>query len=352
MRRHSYLEGVEQVSIFSKQRMGIDLGTAQTIIYLENKGIVLREPTVLAQDVESQNNLAFGKEAQDLLGRTSDKIELIYPIQHGTIHSFTLTKDLLAYFIKKMAVRRIGRPEVVIGAPSNISKIERKALIDAVRELGVHRAMIVDETFAAALGADLDIYQPKGHMIVDIGAGTTDIASISYGETIANATLTVAGHQMNENIISYIRERLHLVIGQQTAERIKREIGNAHFLNHETEATMTISGQDLASGVPKEVQVGESLVAEALDEVIMPMVQAMKEVLSQTPPELSADIYSEGVYLCGGGALLNRLPERLQAEIGVPMNLIDNPLDVVAIGAGRLVKKIHDYASLAERYQR
>ncbi|UPQ85353.1 rod shape-determining protein [Ignavigranum ruoffiae] len=339
------------MSIFSKQRMGIDLGTAQTIIYLENKGIVLREPTVLARKTDNQEIVAFGKEAQDLLGRTSDKIELVHPIQNGTIHSFSLTKELLAYFIKKMAIRRIGRPEVVIGAPGQISKVERKALVDALRELGVHRAMIVDETFAAALGANLAIYEPRGHMIVDIGAGTTDIASISYGEIIANQTLMVAGQQMNDNIISYIRERTNVLIGQQTAERIKQELGNAYYQNQEIEQTMIISGQGLASGIPTEIEVRESLIASALDEIIHQVVLAMKEVLSHTPPELSADIFAEGIYLCGGGALLNRLPERLQTEIGVPVNLVDNPLDVVAIGAGELVKRIHDYASLAERYQ-
>ena len=337
------------MTIFSKQRLGIDLGTAQTLIYLEKKGIVLREPTVLARNKDTEEILAFGKEAEELRGRTSETIELVYPIQNGVIHSFTLTKQLLNHFMKQAAIRRIGRPEVVICAPSHVSKVERKALVDAIRELGFHRAMIVDEPFAAAIGAGLAIDAPIGRMIVDIGGGTTDIATISYGEIIDNTTLSLGGNHMNHVISSYIRKEMGMLIGIRTAETLKIKLGNA-FLNAEDQVQyLSIAGRDLAKGVPVKKDVKDSLVAKALSEVIDQIVTAIKEILSVTPPELAADILSEGIYLCGGGSLLPRLCERLSNDIGLPVQLVDAPLDVVAIGAGNLLKKMSIYSRREER---
>lgn len=340
------------MTIFSKQRLGIDLGTTQTIIYLGKKGIVLREPTVIAKNIESGELVAFGKEASLLQGRTSDKIELIYPIQNGVIHNFTLTKQLLAYFVKKVAVHRFGRPEVVICAPSHITKVERKAVVDAVRDLGVHRAMIVDEPFAASIGANLAIDQARGRLIVDIGGGTTDIALISFGEIIESQTLGLGGNYLNQVISQYIRQEFKTIIGDQTAEKIKIELGNAFMSSKDIERTMLVSGRDLVTGVPREIKVTESLVADALSEVIQEIVTGIKDVLSVTGPELSADILSDGIYLSGGGALIRRLPDRLSQELGLKCQIVDNPLDVVAIGAGRLFDKMQVYSRREEKKNR
>lgn len=340
------------MAFFTKQGLGIDLGSSNTVIYLDKKGIALREPSIVAKNLKSGEIEAYGKSADDLLGRTSDSYELISPIRNGVIHHFTLTKQFLAYLMKKVSLGGFGQPDVVICAPSNISKVERRALINAVKELGVHRAMIVDEPFAAAVGAGLDIYQPLGRMIIDIGGGTTDIATLSYGEVIANTTLAYAGDQMDEVIMSYVRSAYNMVIGKKTAEQLKQGLGNANFLAEEVENTQRVTGQDLATGVPMEREIGEAFIAHALDEVIQEMIEGVRTVLAMTPPELAADILSEGIYLSGGGALIKRLPERITKETGIPARLVDNPLDVVAIGAGRLITEMQRYLRRAERNSR
>ena len=336
------------MSIFKKQRLGIDLGTANTVMYLEGKGIVLREPTMIARDMKTKALIAFGKEAKDLLGKTSENIEIIYPIQKGVIHHFDLTKQLLTYFIKKVSVKAIGRPEVVIAAPSNISKVERKAFIDAIRELGVHRAMIAEAPFAAAIGANIHFFAPLGRLMVDIGGGTTDIATLSYGEIVDKGMIPVGTQQMNQMIMTYVREHLGMIIGPQTAEDLKNQIGNAAYDPNEMNESVSVKGIDIATRAPIEKTVPEELVAQALNEVIEHITMKIREVLSVTPPELAADILSHGMSLCGGGALLKRLPERIQQDVGVPVNIVSNPMDVVAIGAGQLLDQMQHYSKQIE----
>lgn len=340
------------MSIFKKQRLGIDFGTANTVIYLEGKGIVLREPTMIARDIKTKALIAFGKEAKSLVGKTSENIEMIYPIQKGVIHHFDLSKQLLTYFIKKASVKSIGRPEVVIATPSNISKVERKAFIDAIRELGVNRAMIAEAPFAAAIGADIHFFAPLGRLIVDIGGGTTDIATLSYGEIVDQAMIPIGTQHMNQMIMTHIREQLGMMIGPQTAEQIKNNIGNAAFNHQDLNETMTVKGQDIATRTPVEKEVSESLVAQALNEVIDQITLKIREVLSVTPPELAADILSHGMSLCGGGALLKRLGERLSQDVGVPVHIVQTPMDVVAIGAGRLLDQMQHYAKQVEMSNR
>lgn len=340
------------MNIFGKQRLGIDLGSANTIIYIANKGIALREPSIVALDKNTQEIVAFGKEASKLVGRTSDNYETIYPIRNGVIANFTLTKQMLAHFINQALNRSFGKPEVVICAPSKISKVERKAIIDAIRDLGINRAMIIEEPFAAAVGADLEIEEARGKMVVDIGGGTTDIATISYGEIIQSLTLTAAGSSMNEAIQAHVRQAYQLIIGDYTAETLKIVIGNADYAKEDLSDKLMVKGRSITMGVPGEANVESEVIAHAIDEIINQIINAIKQVLEQTPPELSADIMETGIVLTGGGALLKRLPERLEREIGLPVRLADKPIDAVAIGAGLLLNEMNRRSEIIEKKSR
>ena len=332
------------MALFGKQRLGIDLGTANTIIYIENKGIALREPSIIAINSETKEVVAYGKEAAALVGRTSDKYETIHPIQDGVIADFSLTKQLLAFFIKKALHRSLSKPEVVISVPSNISKVERRAVVDALKDLGIGRAMIIDESFSAAVGANLPIYEPRGHLLVDIGAGTTNIALISYGEVVKSLTSRAAGNAMNQAIKELVRTHYHLVIGDQAAEDLKLSIGNAAYADYDKEDTLVVKGRNSGTGLP--------VVAQGLDEVIRQIATGIRQVLEVTPPELAADISENGIVLTGGAALLKRLPERLHDSVGVPVHLSQQPIDSVAIGAGKMLKTMTDQAKEKERNAR
>lgn len=338
--------------LWMKQRLGIDLGTANTIIYIEKKGIALREPSIVATDSETGEIIAYGREAELLAGRTSDKYEIIRPMRDGVIANFDLTKQMLSYFIKKAVRKSFSRPEVVICVPSNITKVERRAVIDAIRELGINRAMIIDEPFAAALGANLNIMEPKGRMVVDIGGGTTDIATISYGEIVNDYTSHAGGNRMNEAIQANVREHYQLAIGYDAAEEIKIKIGNAKFTKQDENDNMLVKGRNVATGVPDSKVVYTDVIAKALNEAITLIVNAVKQVLEITKPELSADILETGIILTGGGALLKRLPERLQDEIGIPVHLANTPMDCVAIGAGKMLKEMNIKGKIAEQKSR
>lgn len=340
------------MAFFGKQRLGIDLGTANTLIYIENKGIALREPSIVAIKKDTKEAVAFGKEAEQLVGRTSDNYEIIRPMKDGVIANFSLTKQMLANFIKKAIHRSFTGPDVVICVPSNITKVERRAVIDAIKDIGIRKALIVDEPFAAALGANLAIYEPRGKMVVDIGGGTTDIAVISYGEIVKGNAIVYGGHKMNEAILDYVRDRYQLVIGMQTAEEIKLAIGNANFTKDDEKEHRVIKGRNIATGLPEEKIVHANVIAEAIDEVINPIITAIKQVLEETPPELAVDVLESGIVITGGGSLLRRLPERIQREIGIPVHLVQVPLDTVVVGAGRLLKEMDNQARLAERERR
>lgn len=342
------------MGLFSKQRLGIDLGTANTIIYIENKGIALREPTLVALSEKTGEAVAFGHEAAALLGRTSDSYKMIYPIQDGVIANFTVTKQLLAYFITKVVKRSFSKPEVVICVPSHISKVEHRAVIDALRELGITRAMIIDEPYAAALGSNLPIQEPKGRMIIDIGGGTTDVAILSYGEIVTSAMIRHGGNRMNQVIKDAIRDYHKASIGEATVEEVKQKIGVALYSPKEDNESdsMLVKGSNIASGIPTEIKITTRFVARALNEVIEEIIRTIQQVLEQTPPELAADLIDNGIVLTGGGSLLRRLPERIQSDIGLPVTLAQTPMDCVAIGAGKTLKQMSIKAKLAEKNSR
>lgn len=340
------------MGIFGKQRLGIDLGTANTIIYVAGKGIALRQPSIIALDKENGQVMAYGKEAAKLVGRTSERYETIHPLRNGVIANFSLTKQMLSYFMQQAMKHSLTKPEVVICVPSKISKVERKAMVDAIRAIGINRAMIVEEAFAAAVGADLAIEEPRGKMVVDIGGGTTDLATISFGEIIHSDTLTYAGSAMNDEISNIVRHHHQVVISYYSAETLKMVIGNALQGPNDFNDKMMIKGRSVATGLPQKVQVDAQLVAKACDVVIQQIVLAIKQVLEQTPPELSADIMETGITLTGGGSLLKRLPERLTQETGLPVNLAKFPMDCAAIGAGNLFNELERQSLIMEKKSR
>ncbi|MGX7109293.1 rod shape-determining protein [Facklamia miroungae] len=336
------------MGIFGKQQIGIDLGTSTTIVYIARKGIALHQPSIVAIDKESNEIVAYGKEASKLVGRTSDRYEMIYPIRNGVIANFSMTKKMLGYFITQALNTSLSKPEVVISAPSQISKVERKAIIDAIKSLGINRAMIVEEAFVAALGADMAIEEARGKMIVDIGGGTTDIATLSYGEIVDSLTLSAASNNMNDEIQSQVRQEHDLMIGNYTAETLKIVIGEALFDPNE-EDHLVVKGRHVVTGVPSEAKISSKTVAKAVDIVINQIIMGMKQVLELTPPELSADIMETGIVLTGGGSLLKHLPDRIQKEIGVPVRRANLPIDCVAMGAGRMFDELDRQSVVIER---
>ncbi|MGF3073243.1 rod shape-determining protein [Facklamia sp. P12945] len=337
------------MGIFGKQQIGIDLGTSTTIIYIARKGIALRQPSIVAIDKESGEVVAYGKEASKLVGRTSNRYEMIYPIRKGVIANFSMTKMMLGHFITQALRHSFSKPEVVISSPSQISKVERKALIDAIKSLGINRAMIVEEAFVAALGANLAIEEARGKMIVDIGGGTTDIATLSYGEIVDSLTLSAASNNMNEEIQSQVRQEHNLIIGNYTAETLKIVIGEALYDPKEENDHLIVKGRDVITGVPNEAKVSTQTVAKAIDVVIHQIILGIKQVLELTPPELSADIMETGIILTGGGSLLKHLPERIEKELGLSVRRADLPIDCVAMGAGRMFNELDRQSSAIER---
>lgn len=327
------------MALFGKQKIGIDLGTTNTQIYIHNKGIALREPSLVAIQKDTKEPVAYGKEAQQLMGKTSENYLLVSPIKEGVIADFSLTKKMLGYFIKKVLIRRSFGLDVVICVPSHISKVEKKAVVDAIKDLGIRRAMIVEESLAALVGVGIDIHQPVGQMIVDIGGGTTDIAVVSYGEVIVSESTVYSGQKMNDVIIEQIRESYQLVISQGTAEDIKIKVGNAHYTEVDKE-TLWVQGRHSATRLPFERAIQAKDISDAIERVLVPLIQSIKFVIEQVPPELIVDIMANGIYLTGGGSLLKRLPERIQNEFNIPVHLAAAPLDTVAVGAGILVRNI------------
>jgi rod shape-determining protein MreB len=322
--------------------IGIDLGTANVLVYVRGKGIVLREPSVVAKDVRNNRTLAVGEEARQMLGRTPSNIQAIRPLRDGVIADFEVTEAMLSYFIKK--VTRAGtflsffrpKPSVVICVPAEITSVEERAVRDAARLAGARSVDIVEEPMAAAIGAGLPIDGPSGNMVVDIGGGTTDVAVISLGGIVVSQSLRVAGNKMDEAIIRHIRRVYNLMIGERTSEEIKIKIGSAHRL--EQELSMEIRGRDLINGLPKTVKITSEEVREALTEPIQAIVEAVKSVLEKTPPELAADIIDRGIIMTGGGALLRGLDVLLGEVTGIPVLVADDPLSCVAVGTGQRVR--------------
>jgi rod shape-determining protein MreB len=327
--------------------MGIDLGTANTLVFVKNKGIVLNEPSIVAINKDNNRILAVGTEAKKMVGRTPGNIVAIRPLKDGVIADFDTTERMLKYFIKKVHKNMaIARPRIVICVPSGITAVEKKAVVEATEQAGARAAYIIEEPLAAAIGSNLPIDEPTGSMVVDIGGGTSEVAVISLGGIVAYQSLRIGGDEMDEAIIYYLKKENNLLVGENTAEKIKMEIGSAFPL--ENEEKMEVNGRDLVTGLPKTIIITSQQVRAALEKTLSDIINAIVEVLDDTPPELASDIMKRGIVLSGGGALLKGLTERISRETHCPVYLAPDPLAAVALGAGKCVE---DFSSL-KRYLR
>ena len=318
--------------------MAVDLGTANTLVYVRGRGIVLNEPSVVAVNVKDGRPLAVGLEAKRMIGRTPSHIQAIRPLKDGVIADFEICEKMLRYFIHKVHQRRWVKPRMVICVPSGITGVEQRAVQEAAEYAGARKpAYIIEEPMAAAIGAGLPVQEPTGNMIVDIGGGTTEVAVISLGGIVASQSVRVAGDELDEAIMQYIKKEYSLALGERTAEEVKITLGSAWPL--EEEITAEIRGRDLVTGLPKTISTSTEEIREAIEEPVSAIVDAVKVTLDKTPPELAADIMEQGITLAGGGALLLGLPERLQHETGMPIYLAPNPLHAVAIGSGQSLEE-------------
>jgi rod shape-determining protein MreB and related proteins len=323
------------LSMFSND-LAIDLGTANTLVYAKNKGIVVREPSIVAVNKITGKVEAVGKEAKEMLGRTPGNIVAIRPMKDGVIADFEITEEMLNYFIKAAHGRSfLVKPRIVISVPSEITQVEKRAVKDSALRAGATEVYLIEQAMAAAIGAGLPITDPTGNMIVDIGGGTTDVAVISLAGIVYSRSVRVAGNEMDEAIIQYIKRKYNLLIGERTAEQVKMEIGSAFPLDEEM--TMEIKGRDLVEGVPKTLVVTDEEIREALSETVATIVEAVRVALERTPPELSADIMDKGIIIAGGGSMLKNLDKRLREETGLPVTLAEDPLACVALGTGQML---------------
>jgi len=323
------------LSMFSND-LAIDLGTANTLVYVKNKGIIVQEPSIVARNKISNTVEAVGKEAKDMLGRTPGNIVAIRPMKDGVIADFEVTEKMIAYFIQKAHGRRfLVKPRIVISVPSEITQVEKRAVKDSALRAGATEVYLIEQAMAAAIGAGLPITDPTGNMIVDIGGGTTDVAVISLAGIVYSRSVRVAGNEMDDAIIQYIKRKYNLLIGERTAEQVKMEIGSAFPLDEEM--TMEIKGRDLVEGVPKTLVVSDEEIREALSETVATIVEAVRVALERTPPELSADIMDKGIIIAGGGSMLKNLDKRLREETGLPVTLAEDPLACVALGTGQML---------------
>lgn len=319
--------------------LGIDLGTANVLVYVRRKGIVLREPSVVAAERKTKEILAVGEEAREMLGRTPGNIIATRPMRGGVIAEYKVTENMLRYFIHRICGRKpLFKPYVVLCVPSGGTSVERRAVIEAAERAGAKKAFLIDEPMAAAIGAGLPIADPGGNMVIDIGGGTTDIAVISLGGIVISDSIRVAGNRMDEVIMRHIKKEYNLMIGERTAEEIKIRIGSAFKMNPEMD--MEVRGRDLVGGLPKTIKVSSVEIREALSEPISTIVERVKGVLENTPPELAADIIERGIVLTGGGAILRGLDELLRTETGIPVHVAEDPMSCVALGTGRALESI------------
>ncbi len=319
--------------MFSRD-IGIDLGTANTLVYMKGKGIVMREPSVVAMDVKENMVMAVGSEAKEMIGRTPGSISAVRPLKDGVIADFDVTSDMLKYFIRTAVHSTVfSRPRVVICIPSGVTEVERRAVDEAARNAGAKAVELVEEPMAAAIGAGLQVNEAAGCMVVDIGGGTSEVAVISLGDIVTKCSVRTAGDDFDEAIISYIKKKYNLLIGERTAEDIKIRIGSA--FPYEDETTMDVKGRNLVDGLPKNITISSEEVREALADPVSAIVDAIRSTLESTPPELSADIIDNGIMLTGGGAMLRGLDVLVSRETGMPVHVAENPLDCVAIGTGK-----------------
>ena len=325
-------------SYFSKD-LAIDLGTANTLVYVKSRGVVVNEPSIVAINTVTNKVEAVGHEAKDMLGRTPGNIVAIKPMKDGVIANFDVTEEMLKYFIKKAHNRNyLISPRIIICIPSGITQVERRAVRESALRAKASEVFLVEEALAAAVGAGLPITEPSGNMLIDIGGGTTDIAVISLSGMVYSRAIRVAGNEMDESIIQYIKRKHNLLIGERSAERVKIEIGSAAPL--EEPLTMDVRGRDLIEGIPKTITLTDEEAREALSDSILAIVNAVRVALERTPPELSADIMEKGIVLTGGGALLKNLDLRIKSETGLPVFLAEDPLSSVVIGTGKMLDDI------------
>ena len=321
--------------------MGIDLGTANTLVHVKGRGIVLREPSVVAIKSDSGDILAVGEEAKRMIGRTPGNIVAIRPMKDGVIADFDVTQAMLKYFIAKAMNSKtmLSKPRVVVGVPSGVTEVEKRAVIDAAQQAGAREAYLIEEPMAAAIGAGLPVEEATGSMVVDIGGGTTEIAVISLGGIVTSRSIRVGGDEMDTSIIQYIKRMYNLMIGERTAEEIKIQIGTA-IVTPDTDRSMDIRGRDLVSGLPKTLTIEAKEIREALNEPIYKIVDAVKSTLEKTPPELAADVMDHGIMMTGGGALLTNLDKLLSNETGMPVLVSEDALSCVGEGTGRSLENI------------
>ncbi|MCL2337929.1 MAG: rod shape-determining protein [Firmicutes bacterium] len=326
-------------SIFSKD-MGIDLGTANSLVYVKGRGIVLREPSVVAIQRDNDHVLAVGEEAKQMIGRTPGNIVAIRPMKDGVIADFDVTQSMIRYFINK-ALRKgsfLIRPRVVVSVPSGVTAVEERAVREAALQAGAREAYLIEEPMAASIGAGLPVHEPTGNMIVDIGGGTTEVAVISLGGIVNSRSIRIAGDEMDEAIIQHVKKAYNLMIGERTAEEIKIEIGTAYPL--EEVETYEIRGRDLISGLPKTIEITSEEIHKALFEPVSSILEAIKNTLEITPPELAADIMDRGIVMAGGGSLLRSLDRLVSEQTGMPVHMAEAPLLAVAYGTGRVLENI------------
>ncbi len=328
-----------KIGFFSKD-MGIDLGTANSLVYVKGRGVVLREPSVVAIQKESNQVLAVGEEAKQMIGRTPGNIIAIRPMKDGVIADFDTTQSMIKYFINKALRSRtfLVKPRVVVSVPSGVTAVEERAVREAALQAGAREAYLIEEPMAAAIGAGLPVHEPTGNMIVDIGGGTTEVAVISLGGIVTSRSIRVAGDEMDEAIIQHVKRAYNLMIGERTAEQIKIEIGTAYPI--EVMETQEVRGRDLVSGLPKTVTITSEEIYKALSEPVANILEAIKVTLEKTPPELAADIMDRGIMMAGGGSLLRGLDRLISEQTGMPVHLAEEPLIAVAYGAGKVLENI------------
>jgi rod shape-determining protein MreB len=328
------------VAGFFSNDMAIDLGTANTLVYVKSEGIVLNEPSIVAIHQADNTVLAVGKEAKAMLGRTPGNIVAIRPLKDGVIADFDVTEKMLGYFIRRVHRRRaLVRPRIVIGVPSGITQVEKRAVRDSAMQAGAREVYLIEEPMAAAIGAGMPITEPGGNMVVDIGGGTTEVAVISLSGIVYSRSVRIAGDEMDESIVQYIRKNYNLLVGERRAEEIKIKLGSAYPMGGERR-TMEVKGRDLIDGIPKTIVIGDDEIREALREPIMTIVDAVRTALERTPPELAADIVDKGIVLTGGGALLKGLDLLLRQETNLPITVAEDPLSCVALGTGKVLDEL------------
>lgn len=328
------------LNIFSRD-MGIDLGTANTLVYVKGKGIIIREPSVVAIKSKTNQVLAVGEEAKRMIGRTPGDIVAIRPMKDGVIADFDVTQSMLKHFIKKAYPRRsFVQPRVVVCVPSGVTEVEKRAVEEAARQAGAREAHLIEEPMAAAIGAGLPVQEPTGSMVVDIGGGTTEVAIISLGGIVTSKSIRVGGDELDESIIYYIKKEYNLMIGERTAEEVKIQIGSADLSPKTKDKKMKIRGRDLVTGLPKTIEICAAEILTAMKEPVSSIIEAIKYTLEKTPPELAADIMEQGIMLTGGGALLDGLDRLIKKETGMPVHVAENPLDCVVLGTGKALEEI------------